>query len=107
MGSKNRIPRTRYFFISSNFLLLQKYRVKGGWAMFWVLILFFGKFIKPFKKFFRCNIEILAQSYQGCKGNVPFSLFNPSYMKISLMKTLELGQAFLQPKFLCSGCKPG
>jgi hypothetical protein len=34
MGRINRMPRTKYFFIFAFFLLLQKYRVKGGWAIF-------------------------------------------------------------------------
>lgn len=62
--------------------------------MFWVLILFFRDFFKTLKKFFGRNTEIITQLYQCSKGNIAFSLFNPSYVNISFMKTLELGQVF-------------
>ena len=74
--------------------------------MFWMLILFFWNTFKTIKKFFRSNIEVVTQFNQCSKGNITLSLFNPSNMNICLVKTLELGQAFLQPKLLCSCGKP-
>lgn len=73
---------------------MQKYRVKGGWAMFWMLILLFWNIIKTLKKLFGSNTETITQFKQWNKGNVPFSLFNPSYMPIGLVKAMELGQVF-------------
>lgn len=75
--------------------------------MFWVLILLFWNIIKTLKKLFGRNIETITQFNQCSKGTIAFSLFNPFYMNICLVKTLELGQVFLQSKLLCSCGKPG
>ena len=59
MGSKKRMPSTKYFFILYFFchsqngpVRLQKYRVKGVWAMFWVLILKILEIKKPSQRGF-------------------------------------------------------